>query len=102
MKIEVKRVEKMTLEEFADKYGLVMQIVEQYNAISTEFRFRANFKGVKIKDNVSNKEITCVGGYGRDEETAMKDYGNLISGKILVFNGLGFFRKDISIPKIVG
>jgi hypothetical protein len=88
MKIERKPANRMTLEAFADKHGLTMEIGERtrldlhHSFKYEENRFYASFKDVDV---LETHVIVGAHGNGGSEDAAMQDYAEKISGKLLVF-----------------
>lgn len=103
MQIERQPANRMTLEAFADKHDLTMEIVERTRTDlhhSFDFganRFYANFK------NTETKEGACLcgtHGNGGTEAQAMADYAKLISGKLLVVGAFTESRREIYVPEL--
>lgn len=87
MKIERRPANQMSLEAFADKHELIMEIGERTRTdlhASIKFetnRFYAGFKDTEVKDS----NVLCgKHGNGATEDEAMRDYAQEISGKLLV------------------
>ena len=103
MKIERQVLETMTLEEFADKYGLVMEVRDRdprliaYSLIGPAGRFYASFKRVEEKDGYM---LRSSHGNGHTEEEAIANYVNKITGKDLVLGAHSGNRIDISATHI--
>lgn len=74
MKIETNYIEEMTIEEFAEKYDLTMEICER--EITTLPRFYASFKGAWVSDGNFR---TGAYGDGNTPEQAIKNYAIRIS-----------------------
>ena len=99
MQIERKIVEEMTLERFADKHGLVMQVNERPNSIGQKTRYWANFKSCEVM-----KKGFLLGehGDGATEEEAIADYARLISEQLLAVDAFKPSRRNILTPRLVG
>lgn len=90
MKIIIKQVSKCTIEDFADAHGLTM-IIEERNALpKTEVgfypKYLASFDKAEDKDDTSSTILTSTYGTGTIPDTAISDYAQKISGRVLVFN----------------
>src|SRR5574343_2105100 len=107
MKIEFSKFESITIEQFTQKNNLIMEIVEisslhsfgmysqslkeispddhPNNITNPKFgiQYRANFKGVEIKEGIM---LISAYGTGETPEDAIDDYRRVITGKELVFN----------------
>lgn len=100
MKITVIQAERMTLEQFADKHGLEMEVVERppYLNHPPEMRYYARLKWIDVKDGCGLLGVT---GNGSTPEEAIKDYAPRISEKHLIFDALSKEnRREIFAPVI--
>lgn len=98
MKIERKLIERLDIAEFAERHGLTMEVHERERDSSmyfTTYPFYAEFKGAEVKEGVC---LISAFGDGDNEESAIRDYANEISGKLLVFNAFGKDRYEIKVP----
>ncbi len=105
MIIERELVPEMTIEDFADSHGLVMQVMERESAdiamahIGPNGRFYAHFKGAEIK---GNRVLISTFGDGATEANAIANYAKEISEKILVFNAYDkAARLELKCPRFV-
>jgi hypothetical protein len=99
MKIVKNLLERMTLEQFANKHELVMEIYERPHDITWAEPFYANFVHAELAENGC-----LVGAYGNgySPEDAIKDYAKRISGKRLVLNAFtNEKRKEILVPILI-
>lgn len=86
-----------TLEEFAERYGLVMAVSERSLAEhSVHVRFTAHFKCVEVKTD--GHMLAGYFGNGPTPEIAIQDYGRKIAGRRLVFNAYTPDRKEFDAP----
>lgn len=92
MKIERHTLETMSIEEFAEKHDLTMEIRERKSVIKP---FCANFKGARLM--YSNRVIGDFG-EGITEQEAISNYANLISNGKLVFNLFLGKVPEIQVP----
>jgi len=102
MKIIKKEVERMTIEEFADRHELEMEVIERSPKNVKEMgieRYCAHFNGFPDinKGNFLYSEF----GNGNTEKEAIKDYAKKISEQTLVFTVIGTSRKEIEVPVLV-
>jgi hypothetical protein len=98
--IERELVKESTLEDFANKHGLVMEVRERSGRYvsNPSTRFYAHFKRCEVKDGCM---LGSISGNGPTEEAAIADYGRRISEQHLVFNAYGSDRVDLVAPRIV-
>ncbi len=96
MKIERKLVEKSTIEAFAEKHDLVMEVRERSCADLN--RFWAAFKRAEVKDGII---LAGVYGNGDIEEEAIRDYARKISLQLLVVDAFGKERREIRVPRLL-
>lgn len=90
-------VERMTLEKFADEYGLVMEVRERGVNFPHNERWYASFATVEVEDG----SLLCgVFGNGATPEEAIRDYGRQISGKTLAV-GPRASKITVYVPLIV-
>lgn len=105
MKIVRKFIEEITLEEFADRHSLTMEIFERDSKtlrslrhLSDNDRFYCHFKNVEIKgDGV----LISAFGNGATEEEALEDYRKQISENKLVIFAASSNRNEILVPRLI-
>lgn len=99
MQIENHMLRRMTLEEFADKYGLVMEIHERHHHEGESNRFYAHFKRAEVSEG-----CLLIGAYGNGatSEDALLEYVSEISGKVLIVNAHAPEREEIVVPILTG
>lgn len=96
MQIKMYPVAHMTLQEFAEKHDLVMEINERDpNEYPNLPRYYASFEYCEVK---GNGVLISAFGNGETIEDAMEDYTKQISGKILVFFPTGKGRFELQAP----
>lgn len=103
MKTEIFCVERMSLEEFADLHGLVMEVRERENPSSDHFRFYANFRNTKVVERWAFVTMDVPAGtYGNGDcpETAVRWYADLISGGTIVLDPDGPGRLELKVPRL--
>lgn len=100
MKVIINNLERVELEEFANKHNLVMQVSERDMAGQAlgMSKYTAKFKGVEVK---SGATLEGVYGKGMTPEDAIKDYCSEISGEWIVVNAYGNDRKLIYTPHLL-
>ena len=97
MKIVRRELERSTIDDFADKHGLVMEIHERSSEASPR-RWYAHF----FSAEVSQGNFLCgTFGDGPSEEDAVRDYAKQISGKLLVINAMEPERREIPVPVLI-
>lgn len=94
LKTIINKIYPVTLEEFADKHGLIMEVNERYDLSLP--KFYAQFKGVYRK--AGEVCIERCHGNGNTPEEAIEDYQNKISGKNLILHRRTEKRKEVWAP----
>ena len=91
---DIKNTNQVFIQDFADKYGLELDILE----VESENlpRFCIQFKNVKVKEDF----MYYCSGDGETLEDALKDYVNQISGKLVVFYKSETERIGIKVPML--
>lgn len=97
MQIETDYIAKMTIEEFAEKHNLTMQITERNAKENDPARYYARFKRSDIKG-----DGVLIGSYGdgATPEDAIRDYARTINLKTLVIDGNTDTHREIKVPRI--
>jgi hypothetical protein len=86
------------IEEFADKHGLVMKISNLTGKCHCEGKtWTAHFAKCDIHDG---HFIIYESGWGNSEESAIRAYAALISGKSIVIDAFLPTRREIHVPKL--
>jgi len=99
MKIENHFVTEMTLEDFADEHGLVMEVHERGGHQSMSLsRFYAHFKSVEVSEGSVLKSAY---GNGPTPEKAIANYTPEISERRLVVDAMTEGRKEIQAPRFI-
>lgn len=97
MEIEYNMVEESTLEEFADKNGLIMEVHEQPTGV-TKYKFYAHFKRAEL---IEGGFLAGNHGNGHTPEEAIEQYAIGISeGMLSVFDD-GYKRRNIKVPRLI-
>lgn len=97
MKIELNEITRMTIEEFADKHDLVMEINERQVRIGCASRYYASFKGSETKNGVM---LARTYGNGSTPDMAISAYAEAISCKTLVIDSMLDTRREIEVPML--
>ena len=85
-----------SLEEFADKHGLVMQVFERSASISTPAqRYYARFEDTEV---MWKGMLRGVYGEGPNPDAAIKDYGFRIRGSRIAVNAYSDKRQEVDVP----
>lgn len=95
MQIEMKTIERMSIEDFADKHGLVMVVNERRIRSVKLAPFYAHFKNAEV---LRGRFLLGTFGDGSTPEEAIKDYALQISRATLVINANGNGRREIDVP----
>ena len=101
MKINIHRnpaLKKQTLEDFADKHNLEMDVFER--KANNLPKFYAHFRHVETREKGFS---VGVGAYGDGEtpKQAIKNYAKRISGHVLIVNAFSNKRQEIQAPKFI-
>jgi hypothetical protein len=89
----------MTLEEFADKHGLVMEVHERNRPVGDPMRYYAHFTDAEVRSE-NGMFLSSDHGNGRTPEEAIAHYARRIEMKTLrVERGVDW--KDIEVPRLV-
>jgi len=94
MKIVRKTLDKISLEEFADKHGLTMIITERNDPSLP--RFYAAFEGVEVV--TGDGMLRAAYGNGQTEDEAIADYKHKISGEQITIDADTPKRQEIIAP----
>ncbi|GAF90278.1 unnamed protein product [marine sediment metagenome] len=94
MEIERKIVEEITIEEFAERHNLIMEIRDR-GLKSEHPRYYASFKNSEIEG-----DGVLIGAYenGETEEEAIQGYAKRISEETLVINARKSDEQRIKVP----
>lgn len=104
MKIVIEYQERTSLAKFADKNKLVMKVherdVDTLKWSPSLCKFHASFQDTEISEGCF---LLSQHGNGNTPNQAIKDYGNIISGKLLIVNaGNPEKRREIRVPILKG
>ena len=94
MKTKKFMLERMTIDEFSEKHGLVMEIHERSNVDSPD-RFYAHFERSDIAENGF---LVGKFGNGPTPDEAINEYSEKISGKVLVIGAFAGSRREFLVP----
>lgn len=97
MKIEEITIPIMSIEEFAKKHDLTMEIRERPVPDGSPLRFYASFKDCEVKDGPI---LASVYGDGATRAEAISNYSAAISLKRLFFGAYTGSRREISPARI--
>ena len=93
-------IERTTIESFADKRNLTMQVnerdIEPGKYPGPNERFYAAFEGVDVIDGHFYRGVY---GNGPDEETAIRDYAIKLSRAVLSIRGADGRREEVVCPR---
>lgn len=98
MKIERHEIENTSIEAFADKNGLVMEVHERPKPVGDPSRYYAHFK------SAGAREGTCclirLFGNGRTPEEAIAEYASVISLRTLIIDAMTKDPREIEVPRL--
>lgn len=98
MKTETHEIENATIEGFADKHGLVMEIHERRKPIGDPSRYYAHFKSAEAIEG-----LHCLIGLYGDGSTpaeAIANYARDISLRTLIIDAMTEHRREIEVPRL--
>ena len=98
MEIKTILIPETTIEQLAEKNGLVMEVHERGGSVRNPQRFYAHFSTCDTK-----KGNFLVGSFGNGStpEEAIVNYGREISEQIIVIDARGAGRREIAVPRII-
>lgn len=96
MKTTIEKVERMTIQAFAEKHDLKMRIVERERPSEERMRYYANFERAEIR---SGERMLCgMHGNGPSPALAVAAYAKSLSGELLILNAMSDNRREIRVP----
>lgn len=95
MKIVLHEIEKVAIEDFADKHDLAMEVHERDHSIGDSMRYYAKFSNAETKHG---SVLAGVFGNGPTIDDAIEDYAMVISGKLFVIDAMKPTRREIQVP----
>ena len=98
MRIKEFMLKRSTLEEFAEREGLEMEIHERSHKDGPS-RFYAHFRRAEV---IEGGFLAGVYGNGPSQDEAMTEYIDKISGQVLVVNAGCTTRREIVVPILTG
>jgi hypothetical protein len=100
MKIEHHYLDKCTIEEFADRNELIMEVHERPSSrVRGALPFYAHFKGVELKEG---DFLISASGDGYSPEEAINLYAMKISEGLLIINATHpTNRREILVPRLI-
>lgn len=100
MKVEKRLIPEMTIEEFAEKHDLIMEVNERRSdRMRRPWRFYASFKYAELREG--DRLLRGAYGNGDTAEEAIANYAEEISGGLLILNAYGSDRKEIKVPRLL-
>ena len=98
MKIVRENIPRMTIEEFAERNALTMQVVERPLPEGNPDRFYAHFKSCEAMEGGM---LRGTHGNGATEEDAISDYARRISFGTIVIGAMKKGRREIQVPRLI-
>jgi hypothetical protein len=91
-------IERVTLEKFAERHSLVLEMFERHPSLAGQFgKYFCYFS--KIEESVGEGSgLQGISGNGSTEDWAMNDYAQRLSNKKLIYDAHGQDRKEIDSP----
>ena len=99
MEVVIKAIPRLTVEQFADRHGLVMEVFERnpkVGMLTGKFEpFYAHFRSSDVKEG-----SVLIGefGNGQTPAEAIADYASRISNRVLVVNASTDQRRELTVP----
>lgn len=93
----VERIPDATLEQFAARHDLTLEVKERRTALDSPMRFFASFKGTEVK---GDRVLTGVYGDGNTPDAAAADYAKSISLTRIVVDAMTKNRREIDVPRL--
>lgn len=97
MNITRKPIPVTTIEEFADKHDLEMEMHERKREVGDPTRYYCRFERAELSEGTM---LRGAFGNGATEEEAIADYAKEISLGRLVINAYTRERKEIDVPRL--
>jgi hypothetical protein len=98
MKIVLKEIPTMTIEQFAERNELLMEIYERITPSSRSMRYFAHFRNAEVKDG---EMLIGSFGNGATPEEAITNYALAISMKLLVIYEASKQVREIQVPRLI-
>ncbi len=98
MKIERIEIERTTIEDFADKHDLIMEVRERALPNNSRMRYYAYFKHSETKEGCI---LSGTYGNGHTPEAAIENYAHELEHKLLVINSMSYNRREIEVPRLI-
>lgn len=91
-------IEITSIEAFADKHGLVMEVRERNKPVGDPSRYYAHFKSAEAREG----KCFLIGlfGDGRTPEEAIAEYARTISLRTLIIDAMTEERREIEVPRL--
>lgn len=91
-------IEQTTIEDFAERHGLVMEIHERPKPIGDPARYYAHFKSAEAREG----SCCLIGlfGNGATPEEAVAEYATEISLRTLIIDAMRESRREIRVPRL--
>ena len=98
MKIERHDIEETTIEAFADKNGLVMEVRERKKPVGDPSRYYAHFKSAQVREGTHG--LIGLFANGRTPEEAIAEYASDISLRTLIIDARTKEQREIEVPRL--
>jgi hypothetical protein len=99
MQIERQFIKELTLDQFADVYDLVLEVIERpSDHVYNGYRFHARFKGVEVMDRGL---LISEYGSGPTEQEAIDNYRKKLTEKLIVYGAYTPVRQEILVPRLI-
>lgn len=97
MKKKIIELSKESIDEFAERHNLTMEIRQRFHHESPA-KWYARFEDAEVKEG-----CFLIGRYGNgsDPDSAIRNYAAKISGTTLVIQAMHPNRREITVPELV-
>jgi hypothetical protein len=97
MNIKENIIENMSIADFAERHGLVMEIKERPEPLGSPMRFYAHFEHCDV---IGDGVLIGTFGDGATKQQAVEDYAKQISLKRIAINALKPQERRLSVPRL--
>jgi hypothetical protein len=98
MKIQLHEIETTTIEAFAEKHDLLMDVHERKRPVGDPARYYASFRSAEAREGECG--LRRLFGNGRTPESAIAEYAAMISLRLLIIDATSKDRREIEVPRL--
>ena len=99
MKIERYEITKSSIENFADKNGLIMEVHERPYKVGDPERYYAHFKNSEVREGIDC--LLGLMGSGSTPDEAIAEYAKRLSLRLLIIDSFLPSRREIKVPRLL-